>query len=297
MLTSGILETIEPGLSAVAAFGGENATGKDLAIFYSAFAIKLMNPVQSLYRMVLRLLLPEQIYEYVLAAKDGRDFVPKVGSVGFGHLRRLKPISSCYGYDRGLPVDRYYIENFLSENAGCIRGRVLEIGDNEYTRKFGGKNVARSDILNLDKRANPLTTIEADLTSAPHIPDDTFDCIIFTQTLMLIYDMHSVIRTLHRILKPGGTLLATLGGISNTSGREPWEKNWCWHFTTVSASKLFEEDFPGGGAEVQGYGNVLSAISLLEGLSSTELTHRELDHYDPSYEVVVSVKAVKRPAS
>jgi SAM-dependent methyltransferase len=294
LFTAGILETIEPGLSTFAAFGGADASGKELAIFYSAFAIKSMNPVQSLYRIVLRLLLPEQIYEYVLAAKDGQDFVPKVGSVGFGHFRRLKPISSSYGYDRGLPVDRYYIENFLSENSGFIRGSVLEIGDNEYTWKFGGKNVVKSDILNLDKRANPLTTIEADLTSAPHIPDGTFDCIIFTQTLMLIYDIHSVIRTLHRILKPGGTLLATLGGISNTSGREPWEKNWCWHFTTVSASKLFEEDFPGGEAEVQGYGNVLSAISLLEGLSCTELTHRELDHYDPNYEVVVSVKAVKR---
>jgi len=294
LFTAQILETIEPGLGAVAAFAGAEAPGRDIALFYSVFAIKIMNPVQSLYRIALKLLLPEQIYQYMLAEKDGREFVPKVGSVGFGHLRRLKPISSCYGYDRGLPVDRYYIENFLSENSACIQGRVLEIGDNEYTLKFGGKNVVKSDILNLDKRANPLTTIEADLTSAPHIPDDAFDCIIFTQTLMLIYDIHSVIRTLHRILKPGGALLATLGGISNTSGREPWEKNWCWHFTTVSAQKLFEEDFPGGKAEVQGYGNVLSAISLLEGLSYNELTNRELDYYDPNYEVVVSVKAVKR---
>ncbi|MEW6144851.1 MAG: methyltransferase domain-containing protein [Thermodesulfobacteriota bacterium] len=296
MLSLGIMETFEP-LLAGANPGLADAAANEMAFYFSVFAIRLMNPVQSLYRIALKLLLPEQVYEYVLALKDGNDFVPKVGSVGFGHLRRLKPISTCYGYDRGLPVDRYYIENFLSENSGFVRGRVLEIGDNEYTLRFGGKNVVKSDILNLDKRANPETTIEADLTSAPHIPDNSFDCIIFTQTLMLIYDMHSVIRTLNRILKPGGTLLATLGGISNTSGIHPWEKNWCWHFTTVSAEKLFEEEFPNAEIEVQGYGNVLSAISLLQGLSYSELTMKELDYYDPNYEVVVSVRAVKKPVS
>lgn len=257
----------------------------------------MVSPLQTLYRIALKLLLPEQIYDYTLAVRDGNDFVPPVGKVSFGHLRRLKPISSYYGYDRGRPVNRYYIENFLSQNSEYIQGRVLEIGDNEYTDRFGGIYVVKSDILNLDKRVNPQTTIEADLTSAPHIPDNTFDCIIFTQTLMLIYDMHSVITTLNRILKPGGALLVTLGGISNTSGVEPWEKNWCWHFTTASAKQLFEKGFPNGELEVQGYGNVLSAISLLQGLSYSELTQRELEYFDPNYEVVVSVKVIKQLGS
>jgi len=39
---------------------------------------------------------------------------------------------------------------------------------------------------------------------------------VFTQTLHLIYDVRSAIRTLHRVLKPGGVLLATFPGISQT---------------------------------------------------------------------------------
>src|ERR1044071_606160 len=72
---------------------------------------------------------------------------PPVGSVGFGALRRLTPISREFGLDRGQPIDRYYVEDFLERNAADIRGRVLEVGDDRYTRKFGGGRVSRSDVL------------------------------------------------------------------------------------------------------------------------------------------------------
>ena len=72
-----------------------------------------------------------------------------VGTVDFGHFRRLIPISKEWGFDRGLPIDRYYIERFLQRHAADIRGRVLEVGDNAYTRRFGGDRVTNSDVINL----------------------------------------------------------------------------------------------------------------------------------------------------
>jgi hypothetical protein len=93
---------------------------------------------------------------------------PTVGEVDFGSLRRLSPISRLWGYDRGCPVDRYYIENFLSRQAASIRGRVLEIGDNTYTRRFGAGRVTHSDVLHV-KEGNPQATIIGDLTSADHV--------------------------------------------------------------------------------------------------------------------------------
>src|SRR5918998_1304087 len=62
---------------------------------------------------------------------------PPIGWVRFGSLRRLTPISSHFGFDRGRPIDRYYIENFLDCQAKDIKGRVLEIKDNTYSRKYG----------------------------------------------------------------------------------------------------------------------------------------------------------------
>jgi len=141
------------------------------------------------------------------------DQILPVGKVRFGSLRRVTPISQQWGFDRGLPIDRYYIENFLAHHENDIRGRVLEIGDNSYTPKFGGNRVTKSDVLYVEE-GNPKATIVADLTSANHISSNTFDCIILTQTLQLIYDVQAALQTSFRILKPGGVLLATLSGIA-----------------------------------------------------------------------------------
>jgi ubiquinone/menaquinone biosynthesis C-methylase UbiE len=66
--------------------------------------------------------------------------------------------------------------------------------------------VTQPDVLNYVE-GNPKATIVADLTNAPHIPDNTFDCIIITQTLQMIFEIE-VHAELHRILKPGGVVLA-----------------------------------------------------------------------------------------
>lgn len=120
----------------------------------------------------------------------------------FEELRRVTPISLEWGDDRGQCVDRYYIERFLAAHACDIRGRVLEIQVDAYTRRFGGKRVARSDVIHVQP-GNPKATIVADLASAPHVPSEIFDCIICTQTLLLIYELKAAVRTLYRILKPG----------------------------------------------------------------------------------------------
>src|SRR5438094_3360732 len=47
--------------------------------------------------------------------------------VRLGTLRPTSPISTDFGYDRGTPIDRYYIEAFLSHHRSSIRGHVLEV--------------------------------------------------------------------------------------------------------------------------------------------------------------------------
>ena len=216
---------------------------------------------------------------------------PPAGRVNFGDLRRLTPVSGEFGYDRGHPIDRYYIERFLAHQAEHIRGRVLEVGDDSYTRKYGGNRVEVSDVLHIVE-GNPQATIVADLTHAEHIPSDNFDCIIFTQTLHLVYELRAAIHTLHRILKPGGVLLATFPGIDPTpKGYEFGD--WYWALTTGSARRLLEETFPAANLGIEAHGNVLVAISFLHGLAAEELSQKELDYHDPNYEVLITLRAVK----
>ncbi|MEN8130474.1 MAG: methyltransferase domain-containing protein [Pseudomonadota bacterium] len=232
-----------------------------------------------------------RIYRWLQARWREITVHPRVGRVEFGDLCQLMPLSHEFGYDRGQPVDRYYIESFLSRHASDIYGHVLEIGDNNYTRQFGAERVTHSDVLHI-REGNPQATLVGDLTSAEHIPSQRFDCIIFTQTLQFIYDCPAAVNTLHRILKPGGTLLATVPGISKIP-QDQWGKLCCWAFTELSIQRLFGTAFPQSSVNVESRGNVLSAVAFLHGLATEELDPRELDYHDPLYQVVISIKASK----
>ena len=243
------------------------------------------------FRMA-RQILPAPVYNWLSARRRGQEYIPPSGWVRFGNLRRKAPLSRAFGYDRGNPIDRYYIENFLAAHQSDIKGRVLEIADDNYTRRFGGHRVTKSDVLHIEP-GTPKATIVGDLTAADHIPADAFDCILLTQTLQFIYDVPSALKTVLRILKPGGVALVTIPGISPLSRYDMERWGQYWNFTTQSARRLFEEVFPSNCVEIQAYGNVLVAAAFLFGMAEQELKREELHHHDPDYEVILTIRAMK----
>jgi SAM-dependent methyltransferase len=224
-----------------------------------------------------------------------RPLIRRAGPIELGKLDRTEPISENFGYIRGKPIDRYYIDSFLSQNMNFIHGRVLEVSNNTYTKKFGGTKVEQSDILHATE-GNSRATIISDLTKANNIPSDTFDCIILTQTLQFIYDTRSAVKHLYRILKPNGVLLATMSGISQISSYDMEHWGEYWRFTTASAQRLFEEEFLPHNIEVKAYGNVLAATAFLYGLAVEDLKSERLNYHDPGYQMVITVRASKTRA-
>ena len=226
------------------------------------------------------------------ASRQRASLAVPVGSVDFGDLRRTEPISRVFGLDRGTPVDRYYIEGFLGDQSGSVRGRVLEIGDATYTKRFGGSRVTRSDVLHVSGDS-PEATVIADLTDAPQIATGTFDCIILTQTLQFTYSMEKTVAELFRILAPGGCVLCTVPGISQISRYDMDRWGDYWRLTDLSARTLFETAFPPQQVEVTTCGNVLAATAFLHGLAVSELATGELDVRDEDYPLIVAIKATK----
>lgn len=214
--------------------------------------------------------------------------------VRFGNLDAA-PFSRQFGFDRGLPVDRYYIERFLEESSLLIRGRVLEIGDASYTRQFGGSRVTQSDVLNL--RPNAEASYVGDLTDPKTLPAEVFDTAILTQTLHVIYEMRTAMENVHRSLRPGGLLLATLPGISQICGDPDGKWNDSWRLTGYSARRLFESVFGEGNVEVWTCGNVQTSIAFLAGLAASELRPSELDAHDPDYPMIICVRARRQGSS
>lgn len=255
--------------------------------FYHYIKVRLKHDVKS----VLKKILPGALHKTIFRLGWIKSYIPSIGKIQPGDFERATPFSKDFGFDRGGPIDRYYIESFLEKNKIDIHGRVLEIGDNEYTLRFGESRVNQSDILHIDE-SNSKATFIGDLSNVPQIPSDSFDCIVLTQTLHFIYDFKGALQTCHRILKPGGSLLLTVPGISHID-QGVWKEYWLWAFTDKSMRRLMNEFFKPDEVEIQTYGNVYVASSFLYGVGLPEFNKKYLNQHDPSYQVIVSVKAVK----
>jgi SAM-dependent methyltransferase len=245
-------------------------------------------------RAVATMLLPVGVRDWIRAQQRryGLQWT-RVGTLELGDLHRVSPVSPVFGLDRGRTVDRHYIERFLAANAADIHGRVLEMMDDTYTRKFGGERVTCRDVLH-SVSGNPRATIVGNLTSDDVFPTNAFDCIICTQTLQFIYEPRAALRRLRGMLKPGGVLLLTAHGTSRIGRREGVD-DWgeYWRFTAQSLRRLFGETFTDEDVRIEVHGNVLAAVATLHGLAATELTGPELDYRDPNYEVLLAVRAAK----
>jgi SAM-dependent methyltransferase len=214
-------------------------------------------------------------------------------SVAFGDLRRLEPVSSVWGLDRGKPIDRHYIEAFLASHRSDIRGRVLEVKDPGYTELFGSAAVTARDVLDIDP-SNQRATIVADLSRADGIASDQFDCFILTQTLHIIYDVKAALAQACRILRPGGVLLCTLPAVSRVNYEDGGlESGDYWRFTEASVRRLLAEIFPSENVDVTVRGNVLTCAAFLYGLAADELETAELEHVDRWFPLLFCVRAVK----
>jgi SAM-dependent methyltransferase len=243
-----------------------------------------------------RLILPVSTRRWVEVQTQRFTRCSPLGKVDFGDLRRLSPISKIFGLDRGLCIDRYYIEKFLIEFLADIKGEVLEVGDDRYTKKFGGARVARCEVLHV-REGQPTATVVTDLSRDHVLGSDRFDCVLCTQVLPFIYDFPAAIQCLYRILKPGGVLLATLAGISQVSRFDMERWGDYWRFTTLSTRRLFDEVFPPENVHVKAYGNVLSSVAFLHGIAADELTENEMNYHDPDYQLLIAVRGIKPAAT
>ena len=235
--------------------------------------------------------LPRKVLQWIQHARGrSSDQIP-LGALRFGDFRRLLPVDANFGWGRGSPIDRYYIDAFLSRNADQVRGCVLEFGDDRYSRRFGGNRVVQANVMSLEA-TNANATIVGDLQNVDALPEAKYDCIILTQVLQLIFDPRAAIETLYRALRPGGVLLATMPGLAPMMIQNiPLH----WAVTAPTLSSLLETHFGKNSVSVESHGNVFVAAAFLYGIAVEELYASELNANDARYPVIVAARAIRQP--
>jgi SAM-dependent methyltransferase len=204
---------------------------------------------------------------------------------------RVRPLSAHWGRERGTPVDRWFIERFLRDNAADIRGDVLEVMDDRYTTRFGTR-VTRSDVLDVNE-ANAAATVVADLADPAAFPRERYDCCVLTQTLQFVYDVHAAVASVHACLRPGGVCLATVPTTSRLDRPEN-NRGEFWRFTPAACKRLFGDRFDADAVEVAAFGNAAASVAFLIGMPAEELDHRVLAEQDALFPLLVAIRAVKR---
>jgi SAM-dependent methyltransferase len=212
--------------------------------------------------------------------------------VVFDNLADTNPVSRDFGLSRGIPIDRFYIESFLKSYASDVKGIVLEIAENTYTKKFD-KGVTSFEILHVDN-TNRKATIIGDLTNPDTLPSEKIDCFICTQTLNFIFDIQKAIEGSWKLLKNGGVFLGTVGGISQISRYDMDRWGDYWRFTDLSIRKLFENVYGKGNVEVVTFGNALAATAFLKGLAIDDFPNPQiLEEKDIDYQVTIGIRGEK----
>lgn len=215
----------------------------------------------------------------------------KNDSVGYVKKLSTRPISRFFGSEMGKAVDRYYIEKFLDRNSLYIKGTVLEIANNQYTKKYGGSRVNQSIISHVKGWGN---TMLCNFETGEGVKTESVDCVICTQTLQYIFDLPSAIKNIYKMLKKGGTALITVPGIKPlcTYDSENWGENWS--FTSNSVKKLCSLVCEPDSYEVIQYGNVKVTTAYLYGVCVEEMDIADLEYQDMQYPFLICAKIHKK---
>jgi len=223
--------------------------------------------------------------------------VSRSDAFDWGDLSGRSPISAVWGTDRGKPVDRFFVEQFLDMHRSDIHGRVLEVKDPGYTRMFGGERVVDAEVIDLDPE-NSQATMRADLSCADDVTGDQFDCFILTQTLHIIYDIRAALSHAVRMLKPDGVLLCTIPAVSRVNYEDGGlESGDYWRLTAAAVRRLFEEILPSECVSIHTPGNVKLCVAFLSGLATEDLSADDLAFRDPWFPLLHCVRAIKPSSS
>jgi glycosyltransferase involved in cell wall biosynthesis len=242
---------------------------------------------QGLVLLLARRFLSERFNEWLKERELRRaGWMPR-DSVRFGDLRKVVPIGKLFNLDRGIPIHNFYCDLYLSSVARYIQGRILHVGE-RHEKGRGGTSVSSV----LEKiGADDYESLLLEHVRGRELDAGQFDCIIVSDCLEYDPNPDIPLALLKRLLKPGGVLFAILPGLQS-GHRQGGIGNVHWHFTTHSARNLFERFFSRDNTYTRGFGNILTTIAALHGLTAQELTPAELENHDPAYEVSIFVQAI-----
>ena len=166
---------------------------------------------------------------------------------------KRQPRRSDYNWSLRAPLARW----LEREGGGAAGLRVVDVGcgDKPYAPYFS----AASEYVGVDP-ANATAEVQARAEQLP-FEDESFDLALCIQVLEHVDDPAAAIRELHRVVRPGGRVLASTHG-TYVYHPDPGDH---WRWTTTGLERLFRENGAWSGVSIKGGAGTSSALALLNG--------------------------------
>jgi SAM-dependent methyltransferase len=211
--------------------------------------------------------------------------VPSRGKVNWGSLGAYVPISTGFGFERGTPIDRYYLNRFIEEVRSQVRGVVIEIGGSLNNRTvYNFVNAREYHAMDLIQR--PDVDIVGNAEDPAAFPASSIDSVIAFNVLEHCREPWVVIDNALLWLKPGGALFCMVPNaqrIHKMPGDywRPLPQAVSWMLRRFSTHQL------------RVYGNPIALVASFMGIASEEVPRRDLDFFNPDYPVATCAVAIK----
>jgi SAM-dependent methyltransferase len=137
------------------------------------------------------------------------------------------------------------------------------------------------------------TTYVCDLAQADAIPSGWYDCFLAPNTLQHLAELEPALKTMLRVVKPGGTILASAAALLPLIP----EGGDYWRLSAEGWRLILGQQWAGCDVSVEARGNCLVALAAMHGLAHEELTTEELDAHDPRYPVLITIRCRKPGAA
>ncbi len=210
----------------------------------------------------------------------------------WGTVRRTAPLSTHWGFQRGTPIDRVYLEAWISENRRHISGSVIEVKDNDLATRFGS-GLTRVDVLDIDPD-NPEATIVADLAEPGALPTGAYDCAVVTQVLQYVSSPVAAAGNLIGSLHPGGTLLLSVPGVSPCEHESLGNDRW--RFLIAGVEQILGDASRGFSVEttISTFGNAATVLGVAAGTVAEEGFRRYIAaDNDPHYPLLICARVTR----
>ncbi len=193
------------------------------------------------------------------------------------------PIERDFGSNRGKPLDRYYIEEFIEKNRSIIRGKVLEIGDDRYSKKY--LDNSQINVLRGKNNRNYINH-EGDLLDFNSLKSiGKFDTLILTNVINFIYEYDIAIKNIAKLITKDGKCLFSVSGLSGLSKFDNERWGDYWRFSEKSLYLSLKKHFHN--VEIDYFGNASVAAASILGIVTEDLPESTLKIKDYDYPVII----------